>query len=300
LFEDLVIGATVADLIADDYLVDCDIYAPSEPDMKGVRSSKSIDGETDFRQSDLAKAVDKPSLIGDIRDHWFRLARGKQTAVFATDIAHSKHIVETFQAADVTAEHIDYRMTDDERAAILERFANGATTVLSNCALLSEGWDCPTAEVMVLARPTRSLIRYIQMAGRVLRPAPGKERALLLDHSGSTARLGHPCDDLPLALDDGKPRTSGSKSTERRESLPTKVREMQPHEASENPQVPGLRIRSRAAERSPNHRRQAGQAGAQEAGDQGRQAARLFAAPVSSAKAGLSSRLGGEPVPDLL
>jgi len=222
LFEDLVIGATVADLIADGHLVDCDIYAPSEPDLKGVRSSKGIDGETDFRQSDLAKAIDKPSLIGDIRDHWFRLARNKQTVVFATDIPHSKHIVETFQAAGVAAEHIDYRMDDDERAAILKRFASGVTTVLSNCALLSEGWDCPTAEVMILARPTRSLIRYIQMVGRVLRPAPGKERALLLDHSGSTVRLGHPCDDLPLALDDGKPRISGSRNTDRRESLPKK------------------------------------------------------------------------------
>lgn len=222
LFQDLVIGATVAYLIADGYLVDCDIYAPSEPDLKGVRSSKGIDGELDYREADLAKAVDVPSIIGDIVQHWFRLASGKKTVVFATNIPHSKHIVETFQAAGVAAEHIDYRMTDDDRAAILDRFAGGATTVLSNCALLSEGWDCPTAEVMILARPTRSLIRFIQMAGRVLRPAPGKERALLLDHSGSTARLGHPCDDLPLALDDGKPRKSGSKSFERLESLPTK------------------------------------------------------------------------------
>lgn len=222
LFQDLVIGATVAGLIADGYLVDCDIYAPSEPDLKGVRSSKGIDGETDYCPVDLAQAVDKPSLIGDIRDHWFRLAKHKPTVVFATNVPHSKHIVETFQAAGVAAEHIDYRMSDDDRAAILARFASGATTVLSNCALLSEGWDCPTAEVMILARPTRSLTRYIQMAGRVLRPAPGKERALLLDHSGSTARLGHPCDDLPLALDDGRPRESGSKSAERLESLPKK------------------------------------------------------------------------------
>ena len=61
---------------------------------------------------------------------------------------------------------------------------------------------------MILARPTRSLIRFIQMVGRVLRPAPGETKALLLDHSGSTARLGHPCDDLPLELDDGKPKAS--------------------------------------------------------------------------------------------
>ena len=73
---------------------------------------------------------------------------------------------------------------------------------------------------MILARPTKSLIRYLQMVGRVLRPAPGKERALLLDHSGSTARLGHPSDELPLYLDDGKPKLSRSRSTESEAPLP--------------------------------------------------------------------------------
>ncbi len=103
---------------------------------------------------------------------------------------------------------------------ILGRFARGETMVLSNVALLSEGWDCPACEVMILARPTRSLIRFIQMVGRVLRPADGKTRALLLDHSGSTARLGHPCDDLPLELDDGKPKVAAADKKERVEPLP--------------------------------------------------------------------------------
>lgn len=159
-------------------------------------------------------------LIGDILAHWRKLAAGKQTVVFACSIPHSKHIVEQFQSAGIPAEHIDYHHDDEERAAILDRFARGETTVLSNVALLSEGWDCPSTEVMILARPTRSLIRFIQMVGRVLRPAPGKERALLLDHSGSTARLGHPCDDLPLELDDGQPKTAGKQPAERQESLP--------------------------------------------------------------------------------
>jgi superfamily II DNA or RNA helicase len=73
---------------------------------------------------------------------------------------------------------------------------------------------------MILARPTRSLIRFIQMVGRVLRPAPGKTKALLLDHSGSTSRLGHPCDDLPLELDDGKPKVGKNKQVKEREQLP--------------------------------------------------------------------------------
>ena len=222
LFEHLVVGSTIKDLIDRDYLVDCDIYAPSEPDLAKVRSSKGSDGLLDYNQDDLEKATDKPDLIGDILTHWCRLAAGKQTVVFASSIPHSKHIVETFQAVGVSAKHLDYHHDDDERKEILDRFARGETMVLSNVALLSEGWDCPACEVMILARPTRSLIRYIQMVGRVLRSSPetGKKMALLLDHSGSTARLGHPCDDLPLELDDGRPKAAGKERAERRESLP--------------------------------------------------------------------------------
>lgn len=220
LFQELVVGATIKDLIDGGYLVDVDIYAPSEPDLKGVKSAKGLDGLLDYNQSELEDAADKPELIGDIVGHWFKLARGRQTVCFATSIPHSKHIVEQFQAAGVVAEHIDYHADDEERAAILGRFARHEIMVLSNVALLAEGWDCPDTEVMILARPTRSLIRFIQMVGRVLRPADGKTKALLLDHSGSTARLGHPCDDLPLELDDGKPKASSTEKKERAESLP--------------------------------------------------------------------------------
>ncbi len=222
LFEHLVIGATIKILIDGDYLVDCDIFAPSAPDLAKVRSSKGIDGLLDYNQGELEEATDKPELVGDILTHWRKLATGKQTVVFACSIPHSKHIVETFQSAGVSAEHLDYHHDDDERKEILGRFARGETMVLSNVALLSEGWDCPSCEAMILARPTRSLIRFIQMVGRVLRPSPetGKKIALLLDHSGSTVRLGHPCDDLPFELDDGKPKTAGKQERERRESLP--------------------------------------------------------------------------------
>lgn len=220
LFEALVQGASIPELVELGFLVDVDIFAPSEPDLRKVKISKGMDGLPDYQQSQLEDATDKPELLGDILTHWKKLADGKQTVVFACSIPHSRHIVETFQAAGVKAEHVDYRCDDDERAAILGRFERGETTVLSNASLLAEGWDCPSTEVMILARPTKSLIRYLQMVGRVLRPAPGKERALLLDHSGSTARLGHPGDDLPLYLDDGKPKQVRSRSSERDTPLP--------------------------------------------------------------------------------
>lgn len=209
IFEELVSAATIRELIDLGYLVDCEIYAPSAPDLTGV---KIVSG--DYQPTQLGKAVDKPELVGDIVKHWLKLANRKQTVCFATNIPHSLHIVEQFRAAGVTAEHIDCYTPPDERAAILARVASGETTIISNVAVLAEGWDCPAVEVMILARPTRSLIRYLQMVGRILRPAPGKTRALLLDHSGTALQLGFPTDDLPLVLDDGKGDTSGKRKRE--------------------------------------------------------------------------------------
>lgn len=209
LWEELVIGATIRGLIESHDLVDLDIYTPSTPDLSEV---PIVAG--DYHERKLGEAVDKPKLIGDIVENWFRYAAGKQTVVFATNIAHSKHIVEEFQKAGITAAHIDCYTPEEIRKEILKSFERGEITVLSNVAILAEGWDCPSCEVMILARPTRSLIRFIQMAGRVLRPFEGKDRALLLDHSGTARLLGYPTDDLPLVLDTGAPRKPGKPDDE--------------------------------------------------------------------------------------
>lgn len=210
LFERMVVAASIQELISDGYLVDCDIYAPGEPDMTGFKQIRNRFGELDYSDMDVGDAADKPELIGDIVKHWFKHARGTPTVVFASNIAHSKHIVEQFLGAGVAAEHIDCYDDTDERRAVLKRFESGETTIISNASLLAEGWDAPFCQTLILARPTRSLIRYIQMAGRVLRPSEGKTRALILDHSGSVKHLGFPTDDLPLELDNGKPKKAGA------------------------------------------------------------------------------------------
>lgn len=215
LFDELVVGATVQELVDDGYLTDIEIYCPSKPDMSGAKSVRTAEGEMDFRQADIDLAADKPELVGDIIFHWLKLAGGVKTIVFASSIAHSKHIVEQARAAGVSAEHLDCYMDDDARAEILSGFERGAFTVLSNVALLSEGFDVPDTACMILARPTKSLTRFLQMVGRVLRPAPGKTHALLLDHSGSVERIGHPFDDLPLVLCDGNPNKAGRQEREK-------------------------------------------------------------------------------------
>lgn len=217
LFEEIVPAATIADLIEQGFLVDVDIYAPDEPDLKGV---KIVAG--DYNERQLGERVNQTKLVGNIVEQWKKLAGDRQTVVFATNIAHSQNIVAQFRSAGVQAEHIDCYTDEDERAAILRRLEKGDTRVVSNVSVLAEGWDCPSVEVMVLARPTKSLVRYIQMVGRVLRPAPGKTKALMLDHSGTAKRLGFPTDDLPLELDDGRPKDKASpkEEEEREEALP--------------------------------------------------------------------------------
>jgi superfamily II DNA or RNA helicase len=223
LFESLTVATSIQELIDDNFLVDCDIYAPAEPDMTGIKTSRNAFGEIDFSDADVGRAVDKPKLIGGIVEHWLKLSNGLPTVCFASNIAHSKHIVESFRAAGVAAEHIDCYTEEDERLAILSRVELGETTIISNVGILCEGWDFPACRTMILARPTRSLIRYIQMIGRVLRPHETKEKALVLDHSGTTQRLGFPTDDLPLELDDGKPKDAKKEKPE--EALPKKCPE---------------------------------------------------------------------------
>lgn len=213
-FQSIVKAATIRELVDLGFLVDCDIYAPSQPDLTGV---DIVAG--DYNETQLGIAVDKADLIGDIVTHWFKLAQHKPTVVFATNILHSTHIVNQFKQAGITAEHIDCYTDEEERQAILGRFRDGITKIISNVGILAEGWDCPHTEVMILARPTRSLIRYIQMAGRILRPSEGKSKALILDHSGTVFDLGYPTDDLPLELDMGIVREK--KAMEVKKKMPT-------------------------------------------------------------------------------
>lgn len=220
LFQHMTVAATIPDLIEAGYLVDCDVYAPSEPDMTGIKQARNAFGDMDYTDADVGRAANKPELVGDIVTHWLRLAAGTPTVCFAANIAHSKHIVERFQAAGISAEHIDCYTDTEERREILLRMETGKTMVLSNVGILAEGWDFPACRTLILARPTRSLIRYIQMAGRVLRPHATKDRALILDHSGSVTRLGFPTEEFPLELDDGAPKDAKGCQEEREKPLP--------------------------------------------------------------------------------
>lgn len=196
LFNALVVSLTPADLTERGWLVPTRVFAPSTPDLTGVHIRRG-----DYDQGELSRAIDKPRLVGDVVDHWHRCAYGRSTVVFATGVSHSKHIVERFSESGVAAEHIDGKTPDHIRDAILKRAASGETTIVSNCGVWIEGVDVPRMSCAILARPTKSLTLYLQAAGRVLRPFPGKSDAIIMDHAGCTLDHGFVTDERAWSLD---------------------------------------------------------------------------------------------------
>jgi len=205
-FDELIISATIPELIALGYLVDCEIFAPTTIDRSLLPISNG-----DYEEEAAAKVIDKPKLVGDIIKHWKELANGESTICFAQNIVHSKHICAEFLANGITAEHVDCNTSSDDRDLIYARYESGETTVLCNVDVCSEGFDAPRCSVVILAKVTKNLTRFIQRLCRGSRPRDGKMRWLVIDHSTSSHELGYPTDELPLMLDDGQPKEKGKK-----------------------------------------------------------------------------------------
>lgn len=206
-YDAIVPVASIAELTADGYLSPVRYFAPSEPDLAGLKIGRG----GDYEEGALGDRMDDPRLVGDIVENWQRIAPGQSTAVFCVTRAHSRHVCEQFLAAGIRAEHLDGETPSDERAQILARVASGQTTVLCNVFVATYGLDIPRLSCAVLARPTRNLGLYLQIAGRVLRTFPGKECATVIDHSGTVMRHGPVDADFPWSLDPFE------KITERRE-----------------------------------------------------------------------------------
>lgn len=197
IYDDMVISTNVRDLTEQGYLVPVRYFAPSKPDLEGLKLNK--DG--DYAEKGLAGAVDKAELIGDVVHNWQRIASDRQTVVFAVNRAHSRHIRDEFRRAGYRAEHLDGETPLDERKEILERVANGTTQILCNVFVATFGLDIPSLSCAVLARPTKNIALYLQTAGRVLRPCEGKTDAVIIDHAGAIAENGFVDDIQPWSLD---------------------------------------------------------------------------------------------------
>ena len=196
IYDEMLEVATPAELTALGFLVPARYFSVSEPDLSRVRVVRG-----DYHEGELEGAMNRPQLVGDIVEHWLQHAGRRRSVVFATSIKHSVALAAQFRAHGVVAEHVDAGTPQSDRDAIFSRFRAGDVQVLTNCFLASYGFDLPALDCIVLARPTRSLMLYLQMLGRGLRPAPDKVDCLVLDHAGNVHRHGFATDDRGWTLD---------------------------------------------------------------------------------------------------
>jgi DNA repair protein RadD len=200
-FDEIVVGPSVQELIEGGYLTSARVFAPSDPiDLSGLRTRMG-----DYETAGLLAKIDVPTLTGDVVDHYTKHAAGLPTIAFCITVEHARHVAATFRTAGYRSVAAHGDMKPAERDAAIGGLANGTVQVLATCDLVSEGLDVPAVGAVILLRPTKSLGLYLQQVGRGLRPAPGKDHLVVLDHAGCTLRHGLPDSPREWSLD-GRPR----------------------------------------------------------------------------------------------
>jgi DNA repair protein RadD len=164
-YDRCVVIATPRELREQGYLCDYSGFSYKAPDLSDVGTVAD-----EYNKREAAEAMREPSIVANIVEQWQAHSADLSTVVFAVTVEHSRELAKQFQDAGVQAEHLDGETPLHVRNAILRRVDQGQTRVLCNVGVAIEGLDIPRLKCCVLARPTKSLARAIQMMGRVRRP----------------------------------------------------------------------------------------------------------------------------------
>lgn len=164
-------------LIKEGYLCDIQGYSVSTHcDLEEVDTHNG-----DYNLRDLYKKLCNDSRNELIVKSYAKSLTDRKTLIFCVNIDHSKILAKKFIDSGIPCSHIDGKMSQKERNKILEDFRTGKINVLCNCQLLTEGFDEPSIDGIILARPTISRALFIQMIGRGLRSYPGKKDCIIID-----------------------------------------------------------------------------------------------------------------------
>lgn len=185
-FDCLIRGPEVAWLIEQGFLTQPKYYAP--PHQLNLDGLHVRGG--DYARDEVAKEMDKPSITGDAVSHYRRICDGAPAVAFCASIAHAEHVAQAFCSAGYRATTLDGTLDRIERRKRVRGLADGSIQILTSCEIISEGFDIPVVSAAILLRPTKSLGMHLQQIGRVLRIAPGKQHAYILDHVGNCLRHG--------------------------------------------------------------------------------------------------------------
>lgn len=150
-------------------------------DLDSVKKSRG-----DFQADALAEALEDADVLTDVLATYMEHGEDRKTLIFTPTVAMAHHTAEVFCEAGYAAEAVDGTTPPEERRDILERLHTGDTRIVANVGVLTEGFDEPSIECIILAAPTKSEVKYTQIIGRGLRLYPGKSDCLILDVAGAS------------------------------------------------------------------------------------------------------------------
>ncbi|WP_371670003.1 DEAD/DEAH box helicase [Streptomyces sp. NBC_00289] len=184
-WEDVVFTLDILEMIEDGYL--CDVRG-KRVIVEGLDLDKVKTRNGDLADGQLGQALDDSGAAKVVAEAYRQHAGDRPGVVFTPTVDTAQSMAEAFTAAGIPAAAVWGDMPKDDRAAVLDRYKAGTVQVLTNCMVLTEGFDAPWTSCVVIARPTKSAGLYCQMAGRGLRLWEGKKDALILDVMGASTR----------------------------------------------------------------------------------------------------------------
>lgn len=193
LFDKLVLSMPIKDFIKQGYLAPYKYFSlRGNSDIQSTIDDIELDRFGEYKESSMEAKMDIGSIRAQLLDSYLSLAEGKKGIIYAINIVHAQHICEEYKKAGYLAVSIDSKTPAAKRKELVNQFKQGEIDIIVNVDIFSEGFDCPDIEFIQLARPTRSLVKYLQQVGRGLRPTENKENCIILDNVGMYSRFGLP------------------------------------------------------------------------------------------------------------
>lgn len=193
IFDAYIPSMSIKDFIQKGWLATYQYYSiPISSELvKSIESIREFDIEGDYKNSALVEVCDTSKIRAQLYDSYEKNVLGKKGIIYSISREHSEHICLQYRSRGVAIENIDSKTPAKVREKVIQAFRNGDIDIIVNVDIFSEGFDCPDIEFIQLARPTKSLVKYIQQVGRGLRKN-GDKKCIILDNVGMYSRFGLP------------------------------------------------------------------------------------------------------------
>ena len=193
IFDAYIPSMSIKDFIQKGWLATYQYYSiPTSSELvKSIESIREFDIEGDYKNSALVEVCDTSKIRAQLYDSYEKNVLGKKGIIYSISREHSEHICLQYHSLGVAIENIDSKTPAKVREKVIQAFRNGEIDIIVNVDIFSEGFDCPDIEFIQLARPTKSLVKYIQQVGRGLRKN-GDKKCIILDNVGMYSRFGLP------------------------------------------------------------------------------------------------------------